>query len=256
MSRNAFPEVSPQLAAIEMRLSGALSLKQVHEAIETLTDLSAKTGEAARNVLASGLFEAAMQRTEELSCRELEINHQICQNQEELNDLAIAKDRLDPEQMEAALEELRKKIFSCSEPSTPRLQKQLDALKAEWLHLQFLYKIAWAEELDPDSFQVNVFHRLIMQIHAAKGKAALHLKEQLHMFLQIFRVAEELFGAQNWNAFKKLPETFKLAVEQRFFSLFPGVSIHEIMSEMEPSIGSRAIMSVLSDQMVRDVSVA
>lgn len=228
-----FPNESPELAAIEMRLSTA-TLPEVHRSMEELTNLSCRAESVAQTVFSSGLIEAAIQRADELSNREMALNHQICSWRESLNDLSLMKDRLPPEDVAAKLDDLREKIFSCAYPTSPMLKHQLDDLQKQCLHLEFLETFPAADELNPDSFQSNLFHRL---------NADPRQRVKLQSLQHICDAAEEAFHG-DLSAYQRLPEDIKLAVEQRLFERFPESGIEKL----EPELRAAAIMSVLSDK--------
>jgi hypothetical protein len=250
----SFPKEPYQLAAMEMRLQNA-NLYQVHQTIEQLTDLSAKTGTIAQAALSGNLFESAMKRTEELGNQEIVLNHQICHFREEMNDLMIEKDRLTPEQIAYRLDELQKKIFSCSRPSTPCLQEELRSLENQWSHLYFLYAFPVAEELNPDSFFSNYFHRISHRIEQMRsndpGQAA-KLQTLLKDLQRECAAAEMLFLGKGDRGYRLLPQDTQRAIQQRLFAYDPELSLKmkEGAVKEKFEILAGAIMADLADRMI------
>lgn len=250
MSRIQFPQEPLHIAAMAQSLAKA-NLSDVHRIVEELTDLSQKTGVIAQEIFTSGLFEAAMQRTEELGDQEMTLNHQICHWREEINDLIIDKDQYPPEEIAMRLNDLQERIFSCTKPTTITLQKQLNDLQKECNHLHFLFSFPLAEELNPDSFMSNVIHRISSRTEKLKDRdpEKIRLQKMLNIFQQECQAAEQVFAHQGLSDFRKLPSEIRLAIEQRLFSRFPELSI-ESEREEDHEIIARAIMSDLSDRMV------
>ena len=246
MPRVEFPRELSQVAAIQANMSTA-SLADLRIAIEKLTTLSGKTGEIAGSIFSSGVFEAAMQRADELNDREMALNHQICLLRQELGDLAIAKDRFTPEQIAEQLDALRQKIFSCGAPSTPCLARQLLEIEQQWSHIHFLFDFPIAEELNPDSFQSNLLSRLthrIGELRSSEPKKAASLQQTLKRFQQQCQLAEEIYSGQRKAS--SLPAKMKLEVMQRLFGHFPDLTIEHI----DRSTVAAAIMASLSEQMM------
>jgi len=248
----SFPREPSQLAAMEKHLQNA-NLSQVHQTVEQLTDLSAKTGTIAQAAFSSGLFEAAIKRSEELGNQEVVLNHQICRLREEMNDLKIEKDRLTPEQIAEKLDELQKKIFSCIRPCTYSLQQELRSLENQWNHLHFLYVFPVAEELNPDSFISNYFHRIshrIAEVRSSDPGQAAKLQETLKEFQRMCSAAEQLFCGKGGRGYRQLSPEIQIAVQQRLFAYNPGLSMNKGVSKEKPEILAGAIMADLADRMV------
>jgi hypothetical protein len=249
MPRVLFPNEPSQLTAMEKRLQNA-DLSQVHQTVEELTDLSHKTGSIAQAAFSSGLFEAAMKRTEELSNQEIFLNREICHLREEINALMIEKSQLTHEQIAQALDGLQKKIFSCSSPSTHSLQQELRVLENQWNHLFFLYTFPAAEELNPDSFISNYFHRMshqIEQMRATDPEQAARLQTMLKNHQRQCLAAEQLFCGKGDRCYRQLPQEIQIAVQQRIFAHKRDFSMK---GDQSREILAGAIMADLSDRMV------
>jgi hypothetical protein len=247
MPQVVFPGESSQLAAIQSIMPNA-SLWEVHQAIEELTALSQKTGGIAQSVFSSGLFEAALERTDELNNQEIALNHEICLMREEIGDLAIAKDRFTPEQIADQLDALQQRILSCA-PTTRYLQNQVQSLEKELRHLHFLFAFPAAEELNPDSFQSNLISRLNHQIETLRRSdpaEARVLEQNLLSFQQQCQAAEDVYCERGWDSYRRLSAEIRLDVERHLFAERPGVKIEQVDRE----IAAHAIMASLADRMV------
>lgn len=248
----SFPQEPFQFAAMERRLQKA-NLSQVHQTVEQFTDLSARTGTVAHSAFSSNLFEAAMKRTEELSDREIVLNHQICLLRKEMNNLMIGKNRLTPGQIAQSLDELQEKIFSCGRPCTHSLQHELRSLENQWNHLYFLYAFPVAEELNPDSFISNYFHRIsqrIEQIHSSDPGQAAKLQTMLKDLQRECLAAEQLFCKKRDRSYRQLPSQIQIAIQQRMFAHDPEFSMEEELSRERTEILTGAIMADLADRMI------
>ena len=239
-----YPHESTQVALIQAVIPTA-TLGDLQIAVDELTALSRKTGGIAQAIFSDDLFGAAMQRSDELSEREIALNHQISLLREEVGDLAINKDRFTPEQIAERLDRLQKKIFSCGAPSTPYLAQQLSELEKQWAHIYFLFEFPIAEELNPNSFQSNLLSRLTHQIEVSiDSKKAESLQKMLmHLHFQC-QLAEEIFcGERKATA---LPTAIRLDVKQRLFRRFPDFRIEQL----DPKETAAALMDSLSEQMM------
>ena len=249
MPRVIFPHEPSKLAAMEMHLQNA-DLSHVHQTVEELTDLSRKTGSIAQG--AFGLLETALKRTDDLNDQEIFINHQICQLHEEMNNLILEKDRLNPEQIAHELDDLQKKIFSCSRPCTLSLQQELRSLENQWNHLNFLYTFPVAEGLEPDSFISNYFHRMTNQIEQLRSNdpaQAAKLQTTLKSLQRLCFAAEQLFCGKGDRGYRHLPQEVQKAIGQRIFAHDPEFSMNDLQSNEGRGILAGAIMAELADQM-------
>lgn len=245
MSRISFPRESSQMAAIQASMPTA-SLGQLRNVVEELSLLSQKTGGAVQSIFSSNLFEAAMQRADELNDREIALNHQICLMREELGDLAIAKDRLTPQQISEELDVLQQKIFSCIPPSTHYLSRQINDLKRQWMHIHFQFEFPLSEELNPDSFQSNLHSRLTHQIqihHKDDPEQAAFFKAKLALYQQQCQAAEEIFSGKGLHSYWKLPSDIRKRIDQRLFDIAGSIE------NVDPTSAAAAVMAVLSEQM-------
>jgi hypothetical protein len=245
-----FPKEMSQIATMTVRMQGA-KLSEVHQAIEEFTDLSRKTGFVAQAAFSSNVFEAAMQRIEELGDREVSLNHQICYLQEAINDLIIDKDRLPPDQVAEMLYALQKQIFSCARPSTGLLLQQLKGLETEWNHLHFLCTFPLGEEFNPDSFISNYFLRVSNQIEHLKSthpKQARRLKTTLECLEKECRAAEQVYCGKGLSGYQKLPKSIRQSIEQRLFERFPDRPVWVTDGEEMREIWAGAIIADLSDR--------
>jgi hypothetical protein len=234
-----FPHEPSQLAAIQKSISRA-SKDELGHAIELL---SCRTDTAAQ-----GVFQSAMHRVDELCHQEMVLNHQICLLHEEINDLAIAKDEMVPDQIDHKLAELRDNIFSCSQPQTVHLRNQLRQLKNEWSHQHFLTVFPIAEELNRDSFQSRVIHRMLDEMEKQPDRAD-ELQKQLDRWQQECQAAEQIFSGRGLGAFRRLPQEFQLAIERRLFEKRLGYSRIETKTPEDRALLAGAIMAVLAEQM-------
>jgi hypothetical protein len=235
-----------QLTAMARCLPRA-NLAQLHHTVEELTDLSCKTGVVAQTVFE--LVDAAMKRTDELSNQEMLINLEICHLREEVNGLMIEKEKLTPDQIAQALDDLQKKIDSCVRPSTHSLRHELRSLENLWNHLHFVYTFPVADELNPDSFISNYLHRMshrIKQARFADPKRAAHLQMKLKDLQRQSLAAEQIFCGKGDRLYRQLPKEVHLAVQQRIFAHDPD----SMKSRPSPEILAGAIMADLADRMI------
>jgi hypothetical protein len=247
MSYVMFPKEPFQLAAMEKSLQNA-DLMQVHQTVEQLTDLSGKTG--VTTVFSSNLFEAAMKRTEELGNHEICLNHEICRLLEEMNNLIIEKTWLTPDQFAQKLGELQNKIFSCSQPNTQSLKQGLRLLENQWNHLYFLYTFPMAEELNPDSFISNYFHRTrerTEQMQLTDPVQASQLQAMLKDLQRECFAAEQVFCGKGDRLYSRLSPDVQTAVQQRLFAHDPILLMNQ---RQNPEILAAAIMADLADRMM------
>lgn len=165
------------LADVERSLLNKnLSLPQVHEAEALLINSTVKTTQ-----LASGLFEQVETWKGSLMDREVEISKEAFLVASEVALLRLQMPSLTFEEAAEKILELGERVecLSKTAPSTHRLQEAIERSRAEIEHLHFVFVFPLLDELEGDSFLLNMSH-----------------------FLS--HVAEELCKTESFEAFEKL----------------------------------------------------
>ena len=140
------------------------------------------------------LFEAAMEQLDELNDHESLLNHELCEMQKELGDLEIFAHRLPPEDVATRLDLVSLKMQTLQKPSTFQLKKKFTDLKRQIKHLEFLQEFPIAHELNADSFQANLIHRISQQMRSAPRRKASSLKRTLTALRKKCSLAEKAFA--------------------------------------------------------------